>query len=169
MKLFSKDYTKEEEALFTFLRTIPIFTNFNNHELFLCSESIHLRNFKLNEVIFFQGDPAQALYIIKKGDVSIEIEREEKSEEIKSFSSSESFGHECLLQKPKRFSSATCVSELAEIYIIPRVHFEHLSKKDTKLKAKLYENLSNFYGDYVSSIYKSYQKSFGLFELNSAH
>jgi len=168
MKLFSKDYTKEEESLFAFLRTIPLFSNFNNHELFLCCESIHLRNYKLKEVIFFQEDPAQALYIIKSGSVTIEIEHEGKAEVLKPFAEGESFGHESLLKKPKRFASANCTSEFAEIYVIPRVHLEYLSKKDARLKAKLYENLANFYGDYVSAIYQSYQQSFGLFELSSA-
>ena len=169
MKLFSKDYTKEEIALFEFLRTIPIFSSFTNHELFLCSESIYLRKYKQNEVIFFQDDPAEALYIVKKGFVSIGFKAEGKSEVLKVFKNGESFGHEALLDAKKRFTTAINEGETGEIYVIPKVHLEAVSNKSVKLKAKLYKNLAEFYGGYISELYKAYQKSFGLFELSEVH
>jgi signal-transduction protein with cAMP-binding, CBS, and nucleotidyltransferase domain len=87
-----KTYSAGDKQLFRFLQKNSLFEKLEDSELAEFVPFLHLRSYKRDEAIFFRKDPSQALYIIKSGEISLNLDIEDKFEELTRVGVSQSFG-----------------------------------------------------------------------------
>jgi len=166
---FKKSYNPEEITLFRFLGRIKLFEQLSYPELSLIAPYLHLREYKQDEAIFFRDDPSHALYIIKSGKVSLNIDIEGKLELLKVIKTGEAVGLNSLLKNTHRIYSTVVVSEIAELYVMPQVNIHDIFNANLKVKAKMLESMSGMYDEFHRNLFKAYKTSFGFFNLSQVY
>lgn len=71
-----------------------------------------IRKYRKDEVVFCQGDPADAVFFIQKGRVKIGVVSEQGKEAVTAIlGANDFFGEGCLSKHPRRLSTATTLTE----------------------------------------------------------
>ena len=166
---FKKTYTDEEQKLFNFLNRNVLFSCLEEEEKLRFLPYLHLRHYRAQEAIFFRGDPAQALYLIKTGRVSLTLDLRETFEEFQRARPGDAFGEESLLGGQHRIYNAVCASEEAQILLLPGSTIHEIFRKHADIKAKLLGALADLYLRQRTKLFDSYRSSFGFFELQQAY
>ena len=103
-----------------------IFGNLPPEEIDQLARAVEIRTFRPNEVIFEQGDPADAFFIISSGRVRIFVRLEDRSEvELPVFGPGEYFGEVDLLTVDTRTAGAVSIEE-TELIVLNRKQFDRL-------------------------------------------
>jgi CRP-like cAMP-binding protein len=165
MNLFKRTFSAEQTAIFEFLKTNKLFARLTEGELDLFLPYLHLRQYKQSEVIFFRNDPAQALYLVKEGKISIEIDIADKFEPLSQVGKGGSFGNSALLRYTKRTYNAFVHSPFAQIYVLPQVNIQSIFERKPAIQAKMMEALAENYHDTLHILLKSYRTTQGFLEL----
>jgi CRP/FNR family transcriptional regulator len=63
-----------------FLRSVPMFAEMDDAELASLARDMRVRTYETGEMVFFQGDPGDAVYIVKSGTVRIFVHAEDGQE-----------------------------------------------------------------------------------------
>ena len=79
---FSKTFNASELESFQFLSQIRFFSQLKNAEMARFLPAIHERIYRKDEVVFFRGDPSQALYLLKRGNIRLTIDIRDSFETI---------------------------------------------------------------------------------------
>ncbi len=166
LNIFRKHYAQEEQALFAQLQRMHLFKNLGFEELSAVAALIHTRNYKQGEILFSREEPAQALYLLVKGEVNISIHRAKKEEIISTLQANHTFGHETLIKPHQRIYDATVVSEHAVIYAIAQIPLQEVFQKNHKIHASVMHNLATIYNAYNAALFTSYIQDKGFFELS---
>ncbi|SDJ79080.1 Cyclic nucleotide-binding domain-containing protein [Catalinimonas alkaloidigena] len=166
---FRRSYTVEELNLFRFMRSNKLFAELNNEELMNFVPYLYLREYKKKEVVFFRGDPSQALYLIKSGTVSLFIDIDDKFETLTSLGTSQSFGDNALLYNTKRYYNAIVESEFCELYVIPQANLHEIFNANVKIRASMFAALAAQFNQLTINLFESYQASFGFFDLGQIY
>ncbi|MCU0445308.1 MAG: cyclic nucleotide-binding domain-containing protein [Microscillaceae bacterium] len=165
MNLFARTYSKSELDLFDFLSKNKLFGKLTHKEMSLFLPYMHLRMYKQDEVVFFRGDPSQALYLIKEGRISLELDMGEKFETVVQLQQFASFGNNSLLPKTRRIFNAFVISPFCQLYVVPQVNIQHIFESKPIIKAKIMESLAEVYNDNLGNLCKTYRSVHGFFEL----
>jgi CRP-like cAMP-binding protein len=165
MNLFKRTFSPEQVAIFEFLKTSKLFARLQESELDLFLPYLHLRQYKQSEVIFFRNDPAQALYLVKEGKISIEIDISDKFEPLSQVGKGSSFGNSALLRYTKRTYNAFVQSPFAQLYVIPQVNIQSIFERKPAVQAKIMEALAESYHDTFHALIRSYRTTQGFLEL----
>lgn len=165
MFFFNRKFSVEETNLLQFLSKVRLFQNLSETQKLSFLPYLHLRNYKQSEVVFFRNDPSQALYLIKEGKVSLELDIEERFESVIQLETFASFGHNSILPKTKRIFNAFVTSPLCQIYVLPQVNISDVFKRSPEIKAQVLENLSYIYNQNLYDLCKIYREKRGFFEL----
>jgi len=163
---FKKSYTSKELNTFRFLSRIKLFERLNYKEMSYFLPYFYLREYKMEEVVFFRNDPANALYLVKSGKVSINIDIEDEFEQLSIIKSGGAFGESALLLDSNRIYTSIVHTERAELYVLPKVNIHEIFQGHTVIKTKMMESLSQLYNDYMVNLFKGYRSSLGLFNLS---
>ena len=166
---FKKSYSSKELNMFRFLARVTLFEKLTYKEMALFVPLLHLRNFKQDDVVFFRNDPSYALYIIKHGRVSLDIDVHERMEPLTVIKSGQAFGDNSLLPKTRRIYNSLVISETADIYVLPQVNLLEVFAQHPEIKAKMLESLAEQYNSYTVNLFKAYKSSFGFFNLGHAY
>jgi len=166
---FKKTYTAKEQSLFLFLTKIPLFSDLNYKQLSLFLPYMHERKYEQNEVVFFRNDPSHALYLLKKGEVSLNLDLDDEFEPLTILKPGSAIGESCLLDDTNRQLSAFVSSEKAEFYVIPQDNIFHIFDAQLKVKAKMMEALAKIYDGYNSNLFRTYKSSMGFFNLRQLY
>jgi len=166
---FKKTYTLREQNLFVFLSKIPLFSELNYKELSLFLPHMHERKFEQNEVVFFRNDPSHALYLLKKGQVTLNLDLDEEFETLTTVKAGVALGESCLINDTNRLLNAFVSSETAEFYVIPQDNIFNIFEGHLKIKAKMLESLAKIYSDYNANLFKAYKSSMGFFNLSQLY
>src|ERR1700687_404238 len=117
-----------------------------------------LSKYQKDEVTFSQGDPADAVFYIQKGQVKITVVSEQGKEAIVAVLGPDEFcGEGCLTGQPRRMATATAMTEceimrLEKAAIVPVLHEEpafsemfisHLLARTIRVEADLVDQLFN--------------------------
>lgn len=162
---FKRTYSEKDLTLFKFLSQVKLFEKLTFAEMSHFVPYLYLRQYKQNEVVFFRGDPANALYIIKSGKVSLSLDVKDRTETLKISHSGEAFGDNSLVDESTRIYNAVCDSERAEIYVIPKVNMLEVFSGHQKIKGKMLMSLTEIYNHLTTNLFKAYRSSFGFFNL----
>ena len=166
LKLFKKTYSEKDLKVFRFLSKNKLFDALTDEELEEFLPYLHKRQYKGNEVVFFANDPSNALYIIKNGIVSLNIDVKENMEKLAVLRSGKLFGDNAILENTKRIYTAIVISESAELLVIPKINLMQIMEDEVQIKAKLMSALADEYNEYVQNLFKAYQTEYGFFDIN---
>jgi CRP/FNR family cyclic AMP-dependent transcriptional regulator len=163
---FKKSYTSKELNTFRFLSRIQLFERLNYKEMSYFLPYFYLREYKMNEVVFFRNDPANALYLVKSGKISINIDIEDEFELLDVVKSGRAFGESALLTDSNRIYTSIIYSERAELYVLPKVNIHEIFDGHVQIRMKMIESLGELYYQHMVSLFKGYKSSLGLFNLS---
>jgi CRP/FNR family transcriptional regulator, cyclic AMP receptor protein len=100
------------------------------------------RRFRRGEVLFHQGDPGDALFVVTRGAVKISLPNEEGDEAIiATVRDGEFFGELALLDGAPRSATATAL-EPTETLVLPRSRFRDLIASEPALRDALLGTLA---------------------------
>ncbi|MBI1999839.1 MAG: Crp/Fnr family transcriptional regulator [candidate division NC10 bacterium] len=104
----------------TFLRSVPLFADLASVELHRIADRTAWRDYRRRQAIYFPGDPADALYVVRQGRVKISrLSEDGKEATLNLVGPGEPFGEECVLDAPARETIAE-VLEPVQVLRIPR-------------------------------------------------
>jgi CRP/FNR family transcriptional regulator, cyclic AMP receptor protein len=166
---FRKTYSNTDLEMFEFIKGVRVFENLSNKQLALFLPFLYLREYNMDEVIFFRNDPSNALYIVKKGDVSLNIDIDDSFEKLTNATGGKAFGDNVFLDKSKRIYNAVVCSETATLYVIPKVNIFEIFEGHPDIKAKVMSSLAALYNDYTQKLFKAYKSASGFFNLSQAY
>lgn len=125
-------------------RKIPLFKELTNAELIKVANLTQKVSFNPGDVIFRRGDPGDALFLIRDGEVEIlapSPEAEEAEDVVAVLDADQLFGEMALVEGEPR--SATVRARTAtRMWRIRKSYFEELVKQDHELALKIYKRLT---------------------------
>jgi CRP-like cAMP-binding protein len=163
---FKKRFTDKELVTFRFLRRIKIFERLSNKELSYFEPYLYPRQYKQDEVVFFRGDPSNALYIVTSGRVALTVDVNNAFEALTEINTNNVFGDNSLLAGSKRIYTAIVKSPTAEMWVIPHVNIMEIFEQHVEIQAKMMTSLAELYNSYTTNLFKAYRSSFGFFDLS---
>ncbi|GGZ28407.1 hypothetical protein GCM10007049_21720 [Echinicola pacifica] len=163
---FKRTYTEQELKIFDFLAAVQFFSSLKEAEMYRFLPAIHYRKYQNGEAVFFRNDPSQALYVVRSGMVSLNVDIREEFETIHQVRRGEAFGENSLLDSAKRIYTAVVESEEAELMVIPNYAIKEIFDSSPKIKAKMITSLALYYDNRNQQLFSSYRKSFGFFNLS---
>lgn len=169
IKLFKKSYTDKELQLIDFLRKDRLFEKLTDREANYFLPYMHERTYQRDEVIFFSGDPSQALYFVKSGMVTLNIDIKDNFEKLVSLRSGRAFGDNSLLAGSKRIYSAIASTDIVTVYMIPQVNLLEIMDAHKKVRAKIMTSFAETYNQYTAQLFRAYRHSLGFFDLHEVY
>ncbi|MFC1656052.1 cyclic nucleotide-binding domain-containing protein [Patescibacteria group bacterium] len=121
--------------IFNILEKIPLFKDLTEESYNLITNNITLEYYPKHHKIFSEGDPGDALYIIKRGVVRIYQGSDENPDdqvEIATLSNDTFFGEMALVSEKPRNANAM-VEEEAEIFVLKKDEFKNLINENPSL------------------------------------
>ena len=165
---FKKTYSIKELNLFRSLSRVKPFEKLNYDEMALFTPYLHLRQYKNDEVVFFRNDPSNAFYIVKSGKVSLNIDVNNQFEVLMVVKSGGFFGHNAFIDISKRMYTAIVITEVSELYVLPKVNIMEIFESRSQIKAKMMTSISEMYNEFNKNIFDTYRSSLGFFNLSDA-
>jgi len=166
---FKKSYTIKELNLFRMLSRVKPFERLNYEEMAMFLPHLYLREYKLDEAVFFRNDPSNAFYIVKSGKVSLNIDINKNFEVLQVLKSGGYFGHNAFLENSIRVYSAIIISEISELYVLPKVNIMETFDRRARIRAKMMTSIAELYNEFNHKIFSAYRSSLGFFNLSDAY
>lgn len=133
-----------------FLKTVPFFNELSNWQLKTVSDIVFERTYETNELIFEEGQPGAALFLIMNGRVSVEIYREKFTANLAVLEKGAFFGEMALLDEAPRSASARAL-ETTRALALYRNDLSRLIEKDPQTACQIYRALARIVGDRLRS------------------
>lgn len=168
-KFLQKTHPHEDQQLFDFLRKNDLFGKLSDDELAQFLPYLYLRDYKHNEVVFFTGDPSYALYIVKSGIVTLNLDIKEDFEKLISLRTARLFGDNAIIPHTRRIYTAIVETETAQLYVIPKENVLEILNNNAGIKAKVMEAFAETYNRYTEKLFKTYKSSLGFFDLHTVY
>ena len=166
---FKKSYSIKELNLFRMLSRVKPFERLNYEEMAMFLPHLYLREYKLDEAVFFRIDPSNAFYIVKSGKVSLNIDINKDFEVLQVLKSGGYFGHNAFLENSIRVYSAIIISEISELYVLPNVNIMEIFDRRARIRAKMMTSIAELYNEFNHKIFSTYRSSLGFFNLSDAY
>jgi CRP-like cAMP-binding protein len=125
----------DPNPIFNILEKIPLFKDLTEESYKLITSNITLEYYPKHHKIFSEGDPGDALYIIKRGVVKIyqgDYENPDNQLVIATLSNDSFFGEMSLVSEKPRNANAM-VEEEAEIFVLKKEDFNNLINENPSL------------------------------------
>ncbi len=119
------------------IRKIPIFKHFHDDEIFALSGIIKTINLKPESFLFKEGDTGFDVFLLKKGEVSLQKETPFGPQLLLSVMVGDMFGEMNFIDRTSRTADAYIPRE-TEIYLLPFANLEDMIEKNKELGASLY-------------------------------
>lgn len=124
------------------MRRVRLFKSFSDEELSQINDLLRERRYRKNSIIFEQGDPGDALYIVESGRVKATIKDEENRERIIAlFGEGDYFGEMALITDQPRSATMAVVGD-ANLLILPKEAFERFLATNTQVMAHLLREMT---------------------------
>ncbi len=135
----TKEETRKENwlQLASEIRKIPILKHFHDDEIFALSGIIKTVNLKPESFLFKEGDTGFDIFILKKGEVSLQKETPFGPQLLLSVMVGDMFGEMNYIDRTSRTADAYIPRE-TEIYILPFANLEDMIEKNKELGVCLY-------------------------------
>ncbi len=139
-----------EKDRIRFLRTVPFFNELSTWQLKKVSEIVFERSFEAHELIFEQGQPAAALFLVVTGQVSVEIQKDQVISSLATLERGAFFGEMALLDESPRSASARSL-ESTRTLALYRNDLSRLIHTDPSTACQIYRALARIVGDRLRS------------------
>jgi CRP-like cAMP-binding protein len=125
-----------------FLGGIPLFSGLKETSLRVLTRAGRFVHVKKGEVLFFQSDPSELAYIVRRGIISIVLSSPDGREMvINEMRKGDLFGELGILTDKNRSTTATARTD-SEILIIPKKAFLHILDDEPQLTRRMLEMTS---------------------------
>ncbi len=122
-----------------FLNSQPLFEGVNPSSLVALAKSSRLKSIQKGTFVFFQADPADAVYLVWRGVIAIRLENPDGRElVINEMGMGDCFGELSILTGGLRSASAEAVVE-SEVLLIPGLVFKNALDHEPLLASRLLE------------------------------
>jgi len=142
--------TSPEMDRIRFLKTVPFFNELSTWQLKKVSEIVFERNYEPHELIFEQGQPGAALFLVIDGQVNVEILKDQMVTPIATLDRGSFFGEMALLDESPRSASARSV-ESTKTLALYRNDLSRLIHTDPATACQIYRALARIIGDRLRS------------------
>ncbi|HPZ06623.1 MAG TPA: cyclic nucleotide-binding domain-containing protein [Candidatus Eremiobacteraeota bacterium] len=121
------------------IKLIPLFNVLGEKNLERIESRIKLRRYQGNTILFNEGEPANELYIIKSGEITIfkDFPHRNLKRTIATLTKGDLFGDMGILLESPRTLSASISSDTAELYIISKIDFLYILRTYPDVNIKL--------------------------------
>ena len=124
------------------LTSVPFFSGLDEAGLESVGRTVRSRRFRRGEVIFHQGDPGDALFIVMSGSIKISLPSDTGDEAIlATLRPGDFFGELALLDGAPRSATAVAI-EPTETYILARDRFRELISTEPIMREALLATLA---------------------------
>jgi len=133
-----------------FLKTVPFFNELSHRQLKTVSDIMFERNFEPDELIFMEGQPGAALFLILDGKVAVEMCRENHTTILAILESGAFLGEMALLNEAPRSANARSL-ERTHALALYRNDLGRLIQHDPQTACQIYRALASIVGDRLRS------------------
>ena len=126
------------------VKKFPLFNECTNAELIKIANTMHKVSFNAGDVVFKKGDPGDALFLIREGEVEILAPApggEDTEDVVAVLGPGELFGEMALVEREPRSATVRAKSD-AKLWRIKRDYFEDLMKQDHEMALKIYKRIT---------------------------
>lgn len=125
------------------VRKVPIFQGANDMVIEQIETIIHQRYYKKNNYIFYQGDPANALYVINKGIVKLyKVSDDGKEQTIRLLFPGDFFGQSSLVSRKSHYVSAQVLEE-TQLCVLNQNDFQTVMNEHPDLVLNMFYAINN--------------------------
>jgi CRP/FNR family cyclic AMP-dependent transcriptional regulator len=129
-----------------FLKTVPFFDQLSNRQLKRVSDIMFERTYETDELIFEEGQPGAALFLILDGKIAIEICRETSTTRLAVLGRGAFFGEMALLDETPRSAAARAL-ERTRTLALYRNDLNGLVYRHPRTACRIYRSLAGMVGD----------------------
>jgi len=133
-----------------FLKTVPFFDQLSNRQLKRVSDIMFERTYETEELIFEEGQPEAALFLILDGKIAIEIYRETSTMRLAVLERGAFFGEMALLDETPRSATARAL-ERTRTLALYRNDLNGLVYRHPRTACRIYRSLATMIGDRLRS------------------
>jgi CRP/FNR family cyclic AMP-dependent transcriptional regulator len=133
-----------------FLKTVPFFNELSHRQLKTVSDIMFERNFEPDELIFTEGQPGAALFLILEGKVAVEMFRENHTTILAILETGAFLGEMALLNEAPRSANARSVERTYTLALY-RNDLSRLIQRDPQTACQIYRALASIVGDRLRS------------------
>jgi CRP-like cAMP-binding protein len=121
---------------------LDVFANMGESELAVVKQALSRRSYRPRDVVFFEGDIGDELYVIARGSASVRLRLAgtERETRLITFSPGTVFGELALLDQEARSATVEADDELV-CYVLTRGNFDKLTREHPEIAIKLLTNL----------------------------
>ena len=124
------------------LKNLPLFGDLDDEELVEIWNHVQTRSYKKGNIILFEEDPGDSLFIIKEGKVKITRLSEEGREVILSIlGEGEFFGEMSILDGEARSANVIALAD-SEVFVLKREEFINILTSNPQIAITLLEELA---------------------------
>lgn len=139
--------TRSEAQTLSFLHRVPFFSELSFKQIQKVAKILHEREFKTDEFLFEMNQPGAALFIIKEGEVAVEIPLDnQKNGQLAILKERSFIGELALLDDSPRSASARALKPTFAFAFF-RTDLKKLMAVDPEIAAHIYRALANVVGD----------------------
>jgi CRP/FNR family transcriptional regulator, cyclic AMP receptor protein len=133
-----------------FLRTVPFFNELAHRQLKTVSGIMFERNFEADEIIFAEGQPGAALFLILDGKVAVEMCRQRNTTILAILEKGAFFGEMALLNEAPRSANARSLERTYTLALY-RNDLSRLIQRDPQTACQIYRAIASVVGDRLRS------------------
>jgi hypothetical protein len=133
-----------------FLKTVPFFNELSHRQLKTVSDIMFERNFEPDELIFTEGQPGAALFLILDGKVAVELCNENRTTILAILEKGAFLGEMALLNEAPRSANARSLERTYTLALY-RNDLGRLIQRDPQTACQIYRALASIVGDRLRS------------------
>ena len=129
-----------------FLKTVPFFDELSHRQLKNVSGIMFERSYDAGELVFEEGQPGAALFLILAGKVAIEVCREDDTVALATLEEGAFFGEMALVNEAPRSADARALEETRALALY-RNDLSDLIQRDPQAACQIYRALASMISD----------------------
>ena len=133
-----------------FLKTVPFFNELAHRQLKTVSDIMFERNFEAEEIIFAEGQPGAALFLILDGKVAVEMCRQHHTTILAILEKGAFFGEMALLNEAPRSANARSLERTYTLALY-RNDLTRLIQRDPQTACQIYRAIAGIVSDRLRS------------------
>jgi len=133
-----------------FLKTVPFFNELSHRQLKTVSDTVFERHYEPDELIFEEGQPGAALFLILDGRVAVEVRCENHTTTLAILEKGAFFGEMALLNETPRSANARSLERTYTLALY-RNDLSRLIQRDPQTACQIYRALASMVGDRLRS------------------
>lgn len=136
-RLFARPVDERTREILDTLRTVSYFSELSKRTLHTLADYVHVRDYRPQEFIYYDGDPGIGLYVIGHGRVALMLEEADGAvHELRAAGEGEMFGELAVLAGARRMETAQAVEDTRVLGLF-RPDFLTLIKRHPRAGADL--------------------------------